>query len=120
MRGHEAILQLRRRGFAPRLVSVETEGPAIRFDRFFPAIDDGYAMLQIEPHEPVHRVDLRCLLGLVVVVSGCNAERVAAVCAACTAAGAERVIGNTTEPAPGARFAVVSVTDTEGVFAWPT
>jgi len=88
MRGHEELLAMRRRGMKPWLVDVDLE-------------PNGCAdwpqwsltpMVQIAPTDSIRRLDLRFLVGLPVIVSGLDAERVRTAFEACKAAGAARVL----------------------------
>lgn len=92
MRGHESLLALRRRGKRPPLVWVLATGRHDELRRWLRNYHHEGAHLEIEPGEDVGRLDLRCLVGLVVDVTGTDAVRVGEVARACAAAGAERVI----------------------------
>lgn len=120
MRGHERIRRMRLAGWAPALVRIEVDMRPPLWRGAGPGFDP-VPMVQIEPADVPRRLDLRCLAGLVVAISGCDAERVEVVSKACEAAGAERVIATTLErdDASGeALFDAVRVTDTKGVLAW--
>lgn len=122
MRGHQLLSDVRRAGFAPHQVNVDLDVPRLPLAHFADMARAGFAQLQVEPADAVHRLDLRCVVGLVVLVSGRDAERVANVAAACVAAGAERVIATTheTDDDPvDPTFTVVRVTDSAGVLTWP-
>lgn len=119
MRGQDRLLAMRKGRVIPNLVFVETDDLDIRFDRHFPP-DPEHTLLLVEPTDSPHRLDLRCLVGLVCVVGGCNAQRVEDVTAACKRAGAARVIANFHIPTKTGEFNTDLVTDTEGALAWPT
>lgn len=120
MRGTALLVALRQRGIHPALVTVDV-------DRTFPAWywrdwpverDSGplNARIGVEPGESLARLDLRCVIGLTVQVSGDDLERVQAVGRACEAAQAERVI---TTVRQGTHPDAIVITDTEGSLTWP-
>jgi hypothetical protein len=92
MRGHEALLTLRRNGHRPALVHVHTDEPQPAVMRFIREAGQGGELIEIDPKDPIHRLDLRCLIGCPVIVGGSDVERVKAVASACNAAGALCVI----------------------------
>lgn len=118
MRGQHDLIAMRCKGVIPNLVFVETDGLDIRHDRLFP-VDPEYLYLHIDPSERASRLDLRCLVGLTCVVTGCKAERVDDITAACTKAGSARVIAHTLEPMRHGEFACLRITDTTGALTWP-
>jgi hypothetical protein len=109
---------MRRQRVAPGMVHIETSHG---FDRFGVGIPHGAndPQLFIEPEDNLRTLDLRCIVGLRVKVTGNDADRVKAVAQACEAASAKRVIASTFQPIdqyPG--IELVEVTDTEGVLTW--
>ena len=64
-------------------------------------------------HGLKHRMDLRFLVGLTVLVDGDTDARVDRLTRACVAAKARRVVGNTFR---GDR--IVRITDTDGALTW--
>jgi hypothetical protein len=91
MRGHQALLELRRGGLRPGLVFVDlvAEHSPITADWQTWGKQAHLAVLETEP---IRTLDLRCLVGLHVIASGLDAERVARLHEACKAAGAARVV----------------------------
>lgn len=120
MRGHTDLIAMRRHGVVPRMVYVDTDPGHVRHDHLMP-FDPDFVQVFVDPKEHANLLDLRCLVGLTVQVSGLDATRVAAITAACVDAKAGRVIGVTHERVPyGSTFEVVAITDTEGAMQWPT
>jgi hypothetical protein len=92
MRGHEEIAAARRTGAVPALVWVTTDGYNVGFTRlkalgFWPA-----DWIEIEARDNLQRMDLRCVVGLRVNVSGFDERRVGAAARALQGAGAVQVI----------------------------
>lgn len=119
MRGHEALQAMRRRGKVPAIVFVATDRDATEHYRNWPADTPDMASILVERSEAAHRLDLRCLVGLTVCVSGCDEDRVGAVALACERAKALRVIA-VTSIQDGEGVAITTVTDTSGVLTCPT
>jgi hypothetical protein len=92
VRGAESLIALRRRGVRPPLVNVHCDAPQDRVMRFVRDAGCAGEVLEIAPDEALHRIDLRCMVALSLIVGGSDAHRVAAVGRACTAAGAKQVI----------------------------
>lgn len=113
MKGAEAVRQMRRAGYAPRMVDISTDPVKPHLI----GCVGGYATMQAE--RP-NMADLRCVVGLMVTVDGTNAERVHAMRDACIAAGAKRVIAavlRVLDYGPDVdRVRVVEMSDTGGVF----
>ena len=92
MRGAEQLIAMRLQHRKPAMVDIETERDPQRWCDTWRADGFANAQLLIEPAENVQRMDLRCVVGLVVEVQGSDAGRVLAIAEACKAAGARRVI----------------------------
>lgn len=92
MRGHEAIAERRRKGHTPAMVWVLTDGYCDGMARLAalgcPMVDH----IELKHSDNPKRLDLRCLIGLHVEVSGSDERRVAAVARACVEHGAKQVI----------------------------
>lgn len=117
MRNHETLLAIRRAGLMPPIVNIETDAGRLLFPTFWSGVSDHAVDVQIDPHEKLRHLDLRCFVDLVVNVAGCDDERVQAVAMACDSAGASRVIA-TTYRWDGEAFVKVRATDTEGASTW--
>lgn len=98
MTGHETLIALRRRGWKPAVV-------AIHVDRAQPCQTGEVLEIVVRPEEPVEQLDLRCLLGLDVVVAAeqddGHQRTVRALCMAAVNAGAARVLGGEWKRAAG-------------------
>lgn len=92
MRGHERIAERRRHGDKPAMVWVLCDGYSAGMSRLQAigcALPD---VIELKHSDNPKRMDLRCLIGLTVEVSGSDQARVGAVARACVAAGASQVI----------------------------
>ena len=91
MRGHQPLVAMRLRGVRPPLARVETDPMPWADWADWPAWSD-VPMVEVEPRDALHRLDLRCFVAMPVAVGGRDSQRVAAVFTALQAAGASRVI----------------------------
>lgn len=107
MRGHEQLIALRRAGKAPGLVFVHIGRDPMRTWCDW-ASWSAHAHLEVDPTESIATLDLRCLVGLTVMVSGLDEHRVLALHEACVAASAKRAIGAAYRPAPGGDLEIVA------------
>jgi hypothetical protein len=91
MRGHQDLIALRRKGVKPPLVWLSCgRSDGLRRHR-----EETGALgehIEIDEGDIIERLDLRCLVGLAVDVSGDDRGRVLALAKACEEAGASRVI----------------------------
>lgn len=93
MRGHMPLIAMRRKGAMPDMVWVETDrDDAVRQWHHWPVDTPHIAHIEIDRDDPVHRMDLRCLVGMRCTVVGQDSGRVQQVVRACIDAGAARVI----------------------------
>jgi hypothetical protein len=92
VRGHEALLALRRNGHRPALVHIHTDEPQPAVMRFIREAGQAGELIEVDPSEPLHRLDLRCIVACPVMVGGSNLQRVRAIALACAAAGAKSVV----------------------------
>lgn len=94
MRGHEAIIAMRQRGKRPAIVYLDTERDhsTLKAWQDWPGVSPAIATVWVQPEDVPHRLDLRFLVVLVVLVTGRDAMRVRSVEIAAIEAGAERVI----------------------------
>lgn len=116
------MISMRRAGVVPDAVFVETAGDRLGQWRDWSERTPQHAAIEIEAKDRPARLDMRCVIGLTVIVSGSDAQRVQAVADRCVQAKAGRVIGAVSEVrqiGPDRIARMVSATDTEGVLAWP-
>jgi hypothetical protein len=120
MRGHSALIAMRLRRRIPAFVTLDTDaatGPADCDD--WHLVNPMYASVWIEPNDPIERLDLRFVVGLPVIVSGTDPERVERVGHAAQLAQAKRVITHVSRRLNANRFETLRHTDTLGAYAWP-
>lgn len=116
MRGHQALIAMRRGGKHPATVFVGLDPDRLRCWRDWHLLGDSPSV-EVEPGDTIGRLDLRFVRGLTVIADGNDAQRLAAFSSACMAAGAARVVASVLgEDRRGP--IVINVTDTEG--AWPS
>lgn len=108
MNGARELFAMRRAGYKPAFVWV-SDFPG-------PLIDSVTVRLNDETPE---LCDFRFLVGVVAIVEGADASRVARIAKACSAH-ARRVIASVLAPINQYRWEVTSVNDSEGVLTWPT
>jgi hypothetical protein len=94
VRGHEQILADRRNGVHPAIVWVDCDGYNPGFARLATLGCRPRDHLEIGADENPLRLDLRCVVGLLVDVYGSDERRVAAVARACVEHGARQVIAS--------------------------
>lgn len=123
MNGHLPLIAMREQGAVPAVVWLETN------PEHDPCCDDwldispDHAHLQLDQNECPARADLRCVVGLMVSISGSDLKRVRATRDACVAAGAKRVIAATTKRigrGESQEHEVVEITDTAGFLTHET
>lgn len=122
MRGHEALLSMRKAGYRPGVVFVDADPCRLREWASWQQRHADRAVLWVEPSDNVRHIDLRCLVALPVLVTGTDATRVNAIAEACKTAGASRVVASVLErtgEGEFTRFQAVETTDTEEVLTWP-
>jgi hypothetical protein len=124
MRGHEAIVAMRKAGQRPAMAWVETDGYNEGLQRMARAGVRPIGQIEVAVTERPQRLDLRCLVDLVVEVSGSDERRVGAIARACVEAGARQVIAiASTTTRRGDDFDVeidrMTVTNEE-LSTWPT
>lgn len=117
MRGHEGLIEMRRRGVVPAIVFLNTEADSFGETRDWHIHNPATATVLIESKDRPETLDLRFLVGLLVKVDGSDQRLVERVTKACIAAKAARVIASVTTFADD-RCVINGMTDTEGVFAW--
>lgn len=107
---------MRRQGARPSLVFLDLDTDHTEQWRRWPQLNPHRPTVQVEPTDNLARIDVRFVIGLIVIVSGSNADRVERLAKACEAAEALRVITAVHDPRT---FEVVDFTDTEDP-SWPT
>lgn len=100
MRGQDGIIAMRQRGKRPAIVYLDTERDhsTLKAWQDWPNVSPAIATVWVQPEDVPHRLDLRFLVGLVVLVTGRDTMRVRAVELAAMYAGAERVIAAEVQP----------------------
>lgn len=91
MRGADLLRKIRRNGVRPVLAFVDLVPQHSQVPSDWPEWT-AQAHLEVLETEPIGTLDLRCLVGLHVIASGFDADRVAQLHEACKAAGAARVV----------------------------
>jgi hypothetical protein len=117
MIGHQPLIAMRRAGFVPRSVCINTRQAATARDwhRWTPEQADIY----LAPDEPLHRLDLRFVVGLNVDFIVDNDELAERLFDALVKAGAKRVIGAVVVvEGPWKEHQTVRMLDSQGGFTW--
>jgi hypothetical protein len=107
MRGHEPLIALRRSGKRPSMVFIDAFEDSSDSWRDWPKNDPAHAQLEVLPDDSIPGLDLRCVVGLPVMVTGHSKARVDAIRDACIEAGAKRVVAACIDDAK------VAITDTD-------
>lgn len=120
MRGHNPLIDLRMRRRNPGMVSISVQSERSWIADQWHQWEGCDPSLQIEPADPVSRLDLRCLVGLRVDLMGHEsvAARVRAVHQACIDANAERVMTAIWRE-KGEEVEIVELIDSKQVLSWP-
>lgn len=113
MRGQDAILAARRAGSKPESIQLLTQP----YPRGLPSWSVPADWVFIEPGDAVRGLDLRFVVGCMVLVDGDDDSRVRSVIDAAKKAGATRVIGHVVA-ARGESFDLIEIIDTDGVMTW--
>lgn len=91
MRGHEALLALRRRGQRPLMADICDGMDGLACWRDWPNWS-GAAHIEVRPEDRINRLDLRCIVGMFVSVGGMDANRVRQLHDRCVEVGASGVM----------------------------
>lgn len=128
MLGQLALEDMRRGGHAPKYVFLNTDQATycgrLSVYRHWHHWSPLAAQLHLSGSVPPSMADLRCLVGLRVIVSGVEAKIVHSTASRCKAAGAARVIANLLrleyrDAGTGDfRHVCVAITDTDNVLTW--
>ncbi len=116
MRGHQAVLQMRRAGAAPTAVWIEDMGNRTCLPRDWPWYGSS-AQVEIDRNESPRTLDLRFCVRLVVFASSTDRHRLEALAANAMECGAERVLGSLFE-GNTERSDMTAMTDTQGILEW--
>lgn len=122
MKGHEPLIELRRKGLAVQSVWFAFDGESWRYWpaslgvawRQFPE-STGTADVLIEPADVIHRLDLRFAVGLRCWVHGPDGERVRELHEALAKAKAKRVLSWSTKTDARGNTKAVDFLDTAGL-----
>jgi len=118
VRGHATVIAMRMQRVMPPSVTLSDFRLPAHLLRFWPTATV-HAQVEVEPNDRPATLDLRWLVCIPLVwVEAFDGERLASLCAAATAAGAQRVIGVHLQPGRHEPD-VVAMTDTEGAATWP-
>ena len=106
MRGHDAILNLRRNRMKPAYVWLQDTGLA-----------PTDLAITLSPQDIPEALDLRILVGVTVLVEATNRQRLGRILKACMDSKPKRVIGSLIDMTSGYPE-IIETTDTEGVLTW--
>jgi hypothetical protein len=100
MRGHEPLIAMRLRGVCPEIAFVEVGEDPIKQWRDWPVSTTFgmHAHIEISDRDRLSGLDLRFLTGMLVMVSGEDADRTFAVAQLVLDAGAKRVAATAIDP----------------------
>lgn len=116
MRGHEAIVTMRRNGVTPQGVWIfdqQRYTDSTHLGRGW-MVDTAQATVELLPTDSPARLDLRFCVGLVVYTQGSDLNRLEALEGALLKAGAARVLGALVRDTPRGHE-TVAMTDTKGI-----
>jgi hypothetical protein len=123
MRGHEALVAMRKAGALPSKNAFVTDMPTplsvmAAWERW--EAQDQLAQLlpsiDIDPSDDPARMDWRCLVGLTVHITGFDSNRLDAIVTAIEQCNPKRVIASLHDKATGE---AIRISDTEGNIEWP-
>lgn len=100
MRGHELLVAMRTKGRRPHLALIDILPAYSVFSAEWDRWTGGPAHIEVLESESVFRLDLRCVVGMAVIVSGTNGDRVDEVHGACKRAGAASVVSTVLRTGP--------------------
>jgi len=118
MRGHEALIAMRRQGLRPAMVWIGTSPDASNLWRDWQRCSPAHARIQIDPEDRPAMLDLRWVIGLTVAIDGHDFDRVQAVADACQQHEAARVIAVHVAADQHQQHQVLTVIDSKGVHTW--
>lgn len=115
MKGHQPLIDMRMAGSIPSCVWIDTDEDKLESWRYWPAMDNRRASVQLDPTDK--HPDMRYVIGLPCYIQGTDSKAVFKARDACIEAKAARVIAMVMEKYGQGEFAafrVVEVTDTAG------
>lgn len=92
MRGHHSILSMRREGYRPAVVFIETSQDEPPWCRDWQTVFTSIATVWVEPTDRVAQLDFRFAHGLVIALTADDSERTASLRAALQAASPKQLI----------------------------
>jgi len=116
VRGHDALREMRLQGATPLDVTV-IDGPPTWACSEWAGAFPASAVIAIDTHEPLHSLDLRCLVGLPVQVSSNDEKRLGQLLRRIKAESPARLIGVHYDTNPG-EARMLAVYDSEGLMTW--
>lgn len=123
MKGHEQLIALRMAGKRPSFVSIDAgdRGNENRLWATWQQLGLNSAHIVIEPGDRPGLLDLRCVVGLLVIVQGYEQHQrlIEQTHEACKKAGADRVISSVLGKQNGEAVSLRAM-DSEGVLEWLT
>lgn len=100
MRGHQPLIAIRMRGKCPASAAVTVGTDPLRLWQDWPAVSPAIAQIEVQDQDRLTSLapELRCIVGMLVEVSGIDRDRTEAVAQAAMEAGAKRVFVYTHHP----------------------
>lgn len=100
MRGHQPLIAMRMRGLCPTSAWLTLGTDPLKTWRDWPLMNPPLANIEINDREALSSLppQLRCLVGMVVVIDGEEPDRTLAVAQMALDAGAKRVFATFTDP----------------------
>lgn len=116
MHGHDPLIDMRLGGRRPDAVYIDA-GAKTTASVDWPRAHPNFAFLSVTPGEKLNRLDLRCVVGLMVQVTSEDPVQLKNLVQRCVDEGAGRVIGVLTRHDRW-KCEVIEVTDTQGELTW--
>lgn len=92
MRGHDALKAMRRRRERPEWVFLYAGDSQADFSQDWQVERPGRAHIQVMDSELISSLDLRCVVGMPVLITGDDKARLNLIADACVECGASRVV----------------------------
>jgi len=116
VRGHDPLRQMRLAGATPLDVTVIDSRPTWACSEWAASFPTS-AVIAIDAAEPLHSLDLRCLVGLPVQVSSNDENRLGQLLRRIKAESPARLIGTLYDTTPG-EARMLAVYDSNGELTW--